>query len=98
MTVAGSADDGRLEREAFRLRRSYGGPPKPWRRLVSRPEGTDNRVKNGPSVHAAEQRFAGSLRVRHHADDIAGFIAKAGDRIRRTIRIPGIVEAALGIR
>src|SRR5207247_8223258 len=26
------------------------------------------------------------------------FIAKAGDRIRRTIRIPGIVEAALGIR
>ena len=55
-------------------------------------------IEDDAAVDAAKQRLAGALRMRHHADHIARLIAEAGDRVNRSVRIRGIVDAALRVR
>src|ERR1035438_706169 len=47
----------------------------------------ENRIENQFSVFAAEQEFAGAFGVRHQAEDVAAFVANAGDVVERTVRV-----------
>src|ERR1039458_3970117 len=49
-----------------------------------------NRIKNQFSIFAAEQEFAGAFGMRHQAEDVAAFVADAGDIGERTVRGGGI--------
>src|SRR5579862_7665946 len=47
--------------------------------------------KNATAVARSEQRVHSALRVGHHAEDVSGFVADAGDGVHRPIGAPPYV-------
>jgi len=54
-------------------------------------------LENETTVFAAQERLAGSFRVRHEAGHVAAFVADAGDVLQRTVGVSVVVQFALRV-